>query len=87
MYVLVHHNIHDRDRFWAAVQDTKIPDTMKLHQSIPAKDGSRATCLWEAESTDAVRDLVEGSVGEVSTNVYMEAVNKDGIAMPSLMKA
>jgi hypothetical protein len=87
VYVLVHHEIRDPDRFWSIVQRADVPAEMKLHHTFPARDGSRATCLWEAESVDAVRDLVEPLLGGVSSNEYSEAENREGIAMPSMLPA
>ena len=85
MYVLVHHTIHDPDRYWGTVQEAtpKIPPALKLHQCIPARDGSRATCLWEAESIESVETFIEPLLGDVSTNEYFDAENREGIAMPS----
>ena len=87
MYVLVHHRITNRDRFWTTVQEAGIPSELTLHLSIPARDGSLSTCLWEAESIEAVRNFVEPLVGEVSSNEYLEAENREGVALPSLLPA
>lgn len=86
MYVLVHHEISDPASFWATVEKTPVPAPFKLHQTLTAKDGSRATCLWEGESVDAVRNLVDPLLGNTSKNQYAEAENKDGLAMPSQLK-
>ncbi len=86
MFVLVHHEVSDPASFWATVEKTDIPAPFKLHHTLVAKDGSRATCLSEAESVDAVRGLVEPLLGNVSRNQYAQAENKDGLAMPSQLK-
>ncbi len=85
MYVLVHHNVHDPERFWSTAEEAipNVPAHLKLHHTMPAKDGTRATCLWEADSVQAVRDFLEPALGDVSTNEYSEAENKDGVALPS----
>lgn len=89
MYVLVHHTIHNPDRYWAIAQEAtpNIPPALKLHVCIPAQDGSHATCVWEGESIDAVQGLIEPMLGEFSTNAYFEAENREGIAMPSKLVA
>lgn len=87
MYILVQHEIRDPDRFWSVVQQADIPTQLKLHHTFPARDGSRATCIWEAESIEAVRDLVEPLLGKVSSNEYSETENREGIAMPSKLRA
>ena len=87
MYVLVHHEVSNPASFWATVEKTDIPAPFKLHHTLVAKDGTRATCLWEAESVDAVRDLVEPLLGSVSKNQYAQAENREGLAMPSSLSA
>lgn len=85
MYVLVHHEVHDPERFWSTAEEAipAIPEGLALHLTIPAKDGSCATCLWEGESVQAVREFLEPALGEVATNRYFEAENREGVALPS----
>ena len=87
MYVLVHHEISNPASFWAIVEKTDVPAPFKLHQTLVAKDGSRATCLWEGESVDAVRNLVDPLLGSHSKNQYAQAENREGLAMPSQLKS
>jgi hypothetical protein len=89
MYVLVHHVIRDPARFWALAEQatTSIPAGLTLHQSLPARDGTRATCLWEGASVDAVQRFLEPLVGDISANEYREAENREGVALPSLLPA
>lgn len=85
MYVLVHHDIHDPHRFFAVAEEAtpNLPPELTLHHTIPARDGSFATCLWEAESVEAVRSFLEPVLGDISSNRYSEAENREGIAMAS----
>ena len=85
MYVLVQHNVTNPQRFWAAAADAipNVPQHLKLHQTLASRDGRRATCLWEAESVDAVRTFLEPTLGDVSRNDYSEAENREGIALPT----
>lgn len=34
--------------------------------------GRKAVCLWEAESMDAVRQILEGAAGDSSRNEFFE---------------
>jgi hypothetical protein len=43
-------------------------------------DHSTAICIWEGPSVDAVRDVVESTVGEYSKNEYYE-VELEGSAV------
>jgi hypothetical protein len=72
-YIVAIHDISDPDRFWrAAGAAAELPPGVALHSSFPRDDGSRAVCLWEADSVDAVRELVDGAVGEYSRNEFFE---------------
>jgi hypothetical protein len=87
MYVLVHHDVHDPSGFWSTAEEAipAIPEGLQLHQVIPAKNGSCATCLWEADSVQAVKDFLEPALADKATNRYSEAENREGVAMPSGM--
>jgi hypothetical protein len=78
MHIVVIHSISDPDRFWAADVPEGGPT---LHSALPNDDRTRAVCVWEADSLDTVKQLVEGTVGEVSSNEYFEvnAENAQGV--------
>jgi hypothetical protein len=40
-------------------------------------------CIWEAESVDAVRNVLEPVIGRVSRNEYFTVENREGFARPS----
>jgi hypothetical protein len=82
MHVVAIHDISDPGRFWETVQQTDIPEGMTLHSVLPAEGGSRAVCLWEAGSRDDVRDLVDGAVGEVSSNEFYEVDPQNAQGLP-----
>jgi hypothetical protein len=84
MYVVAKHEISDPARFWAAAQEAapNIPEGIKLHYVLPNTGGSAAVCLWEAGSLDAVRDLVESAVGEISRNEYYEVDSDNAMGLP-----
>jgi hypothetical protein len=73
-YVVAIHQINDPENFWsgAARAVPNLPSGVRLHATYPQGDGSRAVCLWEAESVDAVRQLVDSGVGDTSRNEYFE---------------
>ena len=72
MHIIAIHDISDPEKFFGAAESSPVPDGMTLHTVAPSDDHSKAICVWEADSTDAVRDFVEGAVGDVSTNEYFE---------------
>ena len=83
MYVLVQHTISDPPAFWNAADPTALSPKAKLHHTFPTADGSRAACIWEAETVEALRNVLEPVVGKVSRNEYFAVENREGIAFPS----
>jgi hypothetical protein len=73
-YIVAIHDVSDPDRFWSAATDAmpNLPPGLALHATLPSGDGSRAVCLWEAESVDALRGVIDATVGDASRNEYFE---------------
>jgi hypothetical protein len=44
--------------------------------------GTGAVCPWEANSLDAVRNLVDATVAASSTNQYFEVDAKNAFGLP-----
>ena len=63
MYVIAIHQISDPDAFWGG--ELNLPDGTTLPSVLPNADGTRAVCVWESDSVDTVRNLVEGAAGEL----------------------
>jgi hypothetical protein len=82
MYVSVIHTISDPQRFWSAAEGGELPEGVALHSSFPNPDGSKAACLWEGDSVDAVKDVIESTVGEVSSNDYFEVDAEKAQGLP-----
>ena len=72
MYIVVEHQISDPGAFWsaAAAAAPHLPAGVSLHQTLPNAEGTRAVCLWEADSVDTVRNLIEPLAGTLSRNEY-----------------
>ena len=82
MFVMVQHAISDPETFWS-VDPTTLSPTIKLHHAFPTPDGTRAVCIWEADSVDAVRGVLEPVAGRISRNEYFTVENREGFARPS----
>ena len=71
MYVVTQHTIHDR---WKAVHATQglknPPPGITLHLFLTDEEVSKAVCLWEADSVETVRNLVDGALGSASRNEF-----------------
>jgi hypothetical protein len=81
VHVGVIHRISDPERFEAAEQralEAGLPEgfSLPIHASTP--DHTTAICIWQGESVEAVKELVESVVGEYSENEYFE-MEVDGL--------
>jgi hypothetical protein len=83
MYVEVLHTIHDPEKFWRPDLADLIPEGVTLHQALPNADGTRAACLWEADSQEEVKKVVEDNVGDVSDNEYFEVNAQNAQGLPA----
>jgi hypothetical protein len=71
-FIVAIHDVSDPDRFWGGAGETlaQLPTGVTLLTSYPQQDGTRAVCLWDAPSVDAVRDIVDTAAGDSSRNEY-----------------
>jgi hypothetical protein len=83
MHVVVIHQISDPEKFWGAASESNLPEAITLHSALPNDDGSRAVCLWEADSLDAVKQVVDDTVGDVSNNEFFEVNAQNAQGLPS----
>ena len=71
MYVVTQHTILDR---WKAVEATQglknPPPGITLHLFLTDEEVSKAVCLWEADSVETIRDLVDGVLGPYAQNEF-----------------
>ena len=81
MYIVANHTISNPEKFWGLAKSTPVPAPLKLHCVFPSTDGAKGTCLWEAQSVDAVKQFVETLTSAVARNDYMvvESVNPMGL--------
>jgi hypothetical protein len=82
MFVTVIHRIHDPEGFQAAeakALEGGLPSNVALPIHAATKDHALGICIWEGESVDAVRELVESVVGPYANNEYNE-MQVDGLS-------
>ncbi len=82
MFVSVIHRIHDPEGFQAAearALEAGLPAHVALPIHAATPDHRLGICIWEGESLEAVREVVEGAVGAWSYNEYSE-MSVDGLA-------
>jgi hypothetical protein len=81
MFVTVLHHITDPAGFEAAeakALEAGLPPSVALPIHAATADHRTGVCIWEGESVDAVRELVESVVGPFSDNEYFE-MSVDGL--------
>jgi hypothetical protein len=81
MYVIAIHSISDPQAFWGGQLD--MPEGTTLPVAIPNTDGTRGVCIWESDSVDTVRNLVESAAGQVSTTDYFEVDAQNAQGLPT----
>jgi len=81
MFVTVIHRIHDPEGFQAAeakALEAGLPSSVALPIHAATGDHALGICIWEGESVEAVREVVEGAVGPHAENDYYE-MHVDGL--------
>jgi hypothetical protein len=82
MYAIAIHSISDPEKFWAGAAELQVPAGTTLHSVLPNKEGTRAVCVWEADSLDTVRDFVDPATQGISDNEYFEANKQNAVGLP-----
>ena len=83
MKIGVIHRISDPDSAQANGQSLFEPhEGVQLLQFCPSQDFSTATCIWEADSVDAVRTLVDPTLGDASAQTYFEVNTEQVVGLP-----
>lgn len=84
MYVGVIHRIKDASAAFSRgerlMEDA--PAGITGREFYPSKDMTTATCLWEAESLDALRDYIDSTLGDSSENTYFEVNTENATGLP-----
>ena len=75
MYVFTIHSISDPDAFWGGKLD--LPEGTAQPVAWPSSDGTRGVCVFESDSVNTVRNLVDGATGKISKNEFY-AINEGG---------
>lgn len=71
MYIVAQHTPRDVEKTMEAGQSLFTPPSgYTLHMFLASPDVGKAICLWEAESVEAVQDLVDGAIGAYCDNEY-----------------
>jgi hypothetical protein len=84
MYVVVQHQIkHPETAFSRGerlIRNEGAPEGVRGLQFYPSVDGSAVTCLWEANSVEAIQDYVDSTLGDSSQNSCYEVDTEQAFA-------
>jgi hypothetical protein len=87
MFVAVVHRIKDPQAMLSRGEGlsdpANAPSGVVPHQFCPSKDLSAATCVWEGDSVDSVRDYIDGTLGDSSENSYFEISTEHAQGLPA----
>lgn len=85
MFIVVEHDITNQDAFFGAAEDVvnQAPADAKPVQFFPSTDSTRAVCLWQAESVDAVKNYLAKKLGASSKDTYYAVDSKAAIGLPA----
>jgi hypothetical protein len=83
MKVGVIHRISDPEKAQSQGQSLfEAHEGVRLLQFCPSEDFRTATCIWEADSVDAVRDLVDPTLGDTSEQTYYTVNTEQAVGLP-----
>lgn len=76
MYVVAQHRIKDPEAAFSRgeklIKGEGAPLGAQGLQFYPSRDGSAVTCLWEADSVEAIQGYVDSTFGDSSENACYE---------------
>ena len=85
MYVVVQHQFKNPQiafsRGEKLIKNEGAPTGVRGLQFYPSRDGSAATCLWEAPSVESVQRYVDSTLGDSSENSCYEVAAEQAFAL------
>ncbi|MDQ3459961.1 MAG: DUF4242 domain-containing protein [Deinococcota bacterium] len=86
MYVAIKHQITDptafQERGKGVTAAENLPQGVRPLQFFPKEDLSTAVCLYEGPSVDAVRQHVNGYIGDAARNEYFQVAEAYALGLP-----
>lgn len=89
MYVVIKHEIQDADAFQTRGQEMsqQLPDGVRPLQFFPEETFRQAVCLWAGPTVDAVRDHVDGTLGDAARNEYFAVFEAAAQGLPATQQS
>jgi hypothetical protein len=80
MHVISIHSVSDPEAFWGGQLD--LPKGTELQVVAPSADGKRGVCVFESDSVDTVKNLVDGATAAISKNEFYALNEKNAQGLP-----
>lgn len=89
MLVIAHHNISNPDKFWSLAEEVtkNLPENLTLNGVYPSQDTKSGTCLWTADSVQAVQDFLDKQTGQYAKNFCYEVDVEKSVGLPGIKQA
>lgn len=86
MIIAVKHTINSPANFWAAAQENlpNLPEqnVQRVLIVLPNNAMTEATCVWEADSIEALDSYLRNKVANWSTETYYEVNTPNALGLP-----
>ena len=89
MFIAIHHNIRDpkaweetTSQIGPMIEQGRLPKGVKPLFYLPATDGRRADCLWEADSMDNLKRFLDPLTSSAARNEYFEINAEQAFGLP-----
>ncbi len=87
MIIVVNHKINNVADFWASAQKSlpQLPEggVQRIIQVLPNKDNTECTCLWEADSIEALDKYLRSKVQDWSNEAFHEVNTAAAMGLPA----
>ena len=80
MKVISIHTVSDPGAFWSGKLD--LPKGTELQVVAPSADGTRGVCVFESDSVDTVKTLVDGATASISRNEFYALNEENAQGLP-----
>jgi hypothetical protein len=89
MIVAINHSITDPKKWEEAggkifpmIQEGKLPQGIKALCYLPASDGRKANCVWEANSVEELKRFLEPLTSPAARNEYFQVNADQAMGLP-----
>ena len=86
MIIVVNHTISNPTDFWASAQkslpELPVSGVTKIIQVMPNTDMTNATCVWEADSIEALDSYLRSKIHNWGSETYYELNTAAAMGVP-----